>query len=59
MIINIDELKRKVNVFIRYCDYIREDCEEDLEEELYEFVIDLVEDYEMEVSALRKKLSEM
>jgi hypothetical protein len=58
-VINTQEIGRKVSVFISYCDFIREDCAEDLEEELLEFVMDIIEDYVVENSTLKKKLDEM
>ena len=59
VIINIEEIERRVKVFIDYCDFIQEDCEDELEEELLEFVNDLLTDIIVKNSALRKKLDEM
>lgn len=57
--IDIQELERRVSVFVDYCDYIREDCSDDFEEELYEFVNNILEDYVMINSNLRKKLNDL
>lgn len=59
VIINIEEIERRVKVFVDYCDFIQEDCEDELEEELLEFVNDLLTDIIVKNSALRKKLDEV